>query len=106
MPKYLSQVTYTPEGAGGLLKEGGTARVAYLKGLLEKFGGKVEAFYWAFGDTDAYIITDGSNNVDTAAISLAVSATGTMRVKTTVLLTPEEMDAAAKVSVSFRPPGA
>jgi uncharacterized protein with GYD domain len=99
-------VSYTAEGAKGLLKEGGTSRVAYLRKMVESNGGKLEAFYWAFGEDDAYIITDGPDNVHAAAISLAVSASGAMRVKTVVLLTPEEIDAAAKQGVSFRPPGA
>jgi len=106
MPKYLSQVSYTAEGAKGLLKEGGTSRVAYLRKMVESRGGKLEAFYWALGETDAYIITEGPDNVTTAAISLAVSASGAMRVKTVVLLTPEEIDAAAKQGVGFRAPGA
>jgi len=68
--------------------------------------GKLEAFYWAFGETDTYIIVDVADNVAAAAASLASSASGAARVKTVVLLTAEEIDAAAKRQVSFRPPGA
>jgi len=106
MPKYLAKVSYTAEGVRGLLKEGGTARVAYLRSLVESRGGKLEAFYWAFGETDAYILMEGTSNESAAALSLAVSASGAMGVKTVVLLTPEEIDAAAQQAVSFRPPGA
>ena len=106
MPKFLWQVSYTAEGAKGLLKEGGTSRVAYIREAVESGGGKIEAFYWAFGEDDAYIIVDGLDNATTAALSLAASASGAMRVKTVVLLTPEEIDAAAKQEVGFRPPGA
>jgi uncharacterized protein with GYD domain len=87
----------------GLLKEGARSRVAYLKSLAESLGGKLEACYWAFGETDAYITVDGTDNVGAAALNLAVSA-GAARVKTVVLLAPEEIDAAAKQGVSFRPP--
>jgi uncharacterized protein with GYD domain len=105
MPKHLFQVSYTPEGAKGLLKEGGSARYEYLKGLVEKLGGKLEAMYWAFGDTDLFIITDSPSNEATAALSLVVTASGSMRVKTVQLLTPEQIDEAAKQAVPFRAPG-
>ena len=74
--------------------------------MFESQGGKLEAFYWAFGETDTYIIVDVADNVAAAAASLASSASGAARVKTVVLLTAEEIDAAAKRQVSFRPPGA
>jgi uncharacterized protein with GYD domain len=105
MPKYLTVVSYTPEGAKGLLKEGGTARRAAVEKLMKSLGGRLESFYFAFGENDAYIITEGPDNVTTAAISLTVSASGAVRGKTIVLLTPEEIDQAAKKTVKFRPPG-
>jgi uncharacterized protein with GYD domain len=98
-------VSYSPEGAKGLLKEGGTARRAVTEKLLKSMGGRVEAFYFAFGENDAYIISDAPDNVTIASISLSVSATGAIRSKTIVLLTPEEIDQAAKKTVKFRPPG-
>jgi len=86
MPKYLTVASYTAEGAKGLLKEGGTARRAAVEKLMKSLGGRLEAFYFAFGDNDAYIITEGPD-------------------KTIVLLTPEEIDQAAKKTVKFQPPG-
>jgi len=106
MPKYLFQSSYAAEGVRGLLKEGGSSRVSYLRDLLESRGGKLEAFYWAFGETDTYLIAEVPSNESAAALALAVSASGVGRVKTVVLLTPEEIDAAAKQEISFRPPGA
>lgn len=41
MPKYLLQVSYTPEGAKGLQKDGGTKRRQAAKGLVESVGGKI-----------------------------------------------------------------
>jgi uncharacterized protein with GYD domain len=67
--------------------------------------GKLEAFYYAFGEDDAYVILDLPDNVSMAAAALAVSAAGAATVKTTVLLTPEEIDQAARKAVSYRPPG-
>lgn len=107
MAKYLLEVSYTAEGARGVLKEGGSARRAAVEKLSQALGGKVEVFYYAFGKNDAYVIVDvPGGNVDMAAVSMAVGASGAVSIKTTVLLTPEEIDGAAKKSVDYRPPGA
>jgi uncharacterized protein with GYD domain len=105
MPKYLVQANYVGEGVNGLLKEGGSSRRAAVEKLFESLGGKVEAFYYAFGDTDVFVIADVPDNVTTAALSLTVNATGAVTAKVTVLLTAEEIDAAAKKAPSYRPPG-
>jgi uncharacterized protein with GYD domain len=105
MPKYLLQVSYTPEGAKGLKKDGGTKRRQAAKALFESLGGKVEAFYFALGDDDAVVIADLPDTASLVAASIAVKATGAMTGKTTVLITPEEMDQATKKSTSYSPPG-
>jgi uncharacterized protein with GYD domain len=106
MARYLLQVSYSAEGVRGLLKEGGTSRRAMVEGLAKKLGGSIEAFYYAFGEGDVYVISEMPDNVDAAAISLAVGASGAASIKTVVLLTPEEIDEATKRSVDYRPPGA
>ena len=105
MPKYLIQANYVGEGLKGLLKEGGSSRRATIEKLLGSVGGRVEAFYYAFGDTDAFVIVDLPDNVTAAALSLTINATATVTVKVTALLTPEEIDAAAKKTLAYRPPG-
>lgn len=105
MPKYLVQANYVGEGLKGLLKEGGSSRRAAVEKLFGSLGGKVEAFYYAFGDTDLFVIADAPDNVTAAALSLTVNAAGAATSRVTVLLTPEEIDAAAKKSPSYRPPG-
>ncbi len=105
MPKYLLQASYTAEGLRGLLKEGATKRKAAAEQLIDSLGGKLEVFYPAFGDTDVFLIVDAPDNESAAAASMAVGASGAVQVKTTVLLTPEEMDRATKKTVSYRPPG-
>ena len=105
MPKYLVQANYVGEGLKGLLKEGGTSRRAAVEKLFSSVGGKVEAFYYAFGDTDVFVIADVPDNVTAAALSLTVSASGSVTAKVTVLLTAEEIDAAAKKTLAYRPPG-
>ena len=105
MPKYLFMGSYTAAGAAGLHKEGGTGRRAATEQLIGSLGGKVEAYYFAFGGDDFVLIADLPGNVQAAAGSLAASSAGGVTVRTTVLLTPEEMDDATKQSTSYRPPG-
>lgn len=105
MPKYLIQASYTTEGVKGLAKDGGTKRRQAAEAAITSAGGRVESFYFAFGDHDAYIVVDGPDNASVAAASLAVNASGAVTVKTVVLLTPEEMDQAAKKTVTYTPPG-
>ena len=105
MPKYLYQASYTPEGTKGLLRDGGSKRRAAVEEVAKALGGKVEAFYYAFGESDVFVIVDVPDHTSAAAVSLAVNASGAVKLKTTVLMTPEEMDAATKKSVSYRPPG-
>ncbi len=76
MPKMLIKASYTAEGAKGLIKEGGTGRRAAVQKLIEGVGGKMEAFYFAYGDADAYLIVDVPDAVDGLALSMAVNASG------------------------------
>jgi uncharacterized protein with GYD domain len=105
MPKYLTQANYVGEGLKGLLKEGGSSRRAAVEKLFGSVGGRVEAFYYAFGDTDLFVIADMPDNVSAAALSMIVNAAGAATAKITVLLTAEEIDAATKKTVTYRPPG-
>src|SRR5579863_9778978 len=106
MPKYLIRANYTAEGTKGLVKSGGgTARRAAVQEMLRPAGGEIEAFYYALGEDDVYVIAQLPDNVSAAAVSLAVNASGAVNLKTTVLLTPEEIDQAARKSVNYRAPG-
>jgi uncharacterized protein with GYD domain len=105
MPKYLLEVSYTLEGIRGLRAEGGSARVAAVTAATEAAGGKVESFYFAFGDNDAYLIVDYPDVVTAAGAVLAVTAGGGATVRTVALLTPAEVDASVKMQSSYRPPG-
>ena len=105
MPKYLLHAKYSAEGARGLLKDGGSKRKSAAEELVKSVGGKLEAFYFAFGDADAYIVVEAPDNASVAAASLAVSASGLVSTKTIVLMTPEEMDQAMKKSAKYSPPG-
>jgi uncharacterized protein with GYD domain len=105
MPKYLLEVSYTLDGVKGLLAKGGSAREAVATAAVKSAGGKVESFYFAFGGTDVFVIADLPDNAAAAAVALTVTAGGGVTTKTTVLLTPAEIDDAAKRTVTYRPPG-
>ena len=105
MAKFLFEASYTPEGAKGIIKDGGSARRAAIEKAVTGLGGRLEAFYFAFGGVDAFVIVDLPDNVTAAAMALAVGQSGLASTKTVVLLTPEEVDAATKKSVPYRGPG-
>ena len=104
MPKYLFTGSYTAEGARGVLKEGGTGRRAATDKLIASLGGTVEAYYFAFGSDDFYLIAELPGNAAAAAAALTAGASGAIRTRTIVLLTPEEVDAATKLSPTYRAP--
>src|SRR3990172_410672 len=106
MAKYMIQASYTQAGVQGVLKEGGSSRRDAIAGLLAGLGGGLEGFYFAFGDDDVFVIADLPDNITAAAIGLTVAAAGAVSSRTVVLLTPQEVDAATKKSVDYRPPGA
>ena len=105
MQKYLIQANYIGEGIAGLLKEGGTRRRAAVDELFKSLGGAVEAFYFAFGDRDVFIIGELPDNATATALALRVNASGAATCRTIVLITPEEVDEAVKKTGTYRPPG-
>jgi uncharacterized protein with GYD domain len=105
MPKYLFRASLSPEGIAGVLSEGGTARRAVVKNAIETLGGTLEAFYLAFGDDDTVGIMELPDNETAAAFALEVSSSGRVSVRTTVLITPEEIDAARSKKSGWRAPG-
>jgi uncharacterized protein with GYD domain len=104
MPRFLFEASYTVEGVKGLRRQGGSGRREAVARAAHSAGGRLEQFYFAFGDNDAFAVADLPDNQSAAAFSLAVSEAGGARVRTVVLLTPEEVDAAARHSVEYRPP--
>lgn len=105
MPKYLITGTYTLTGIKGVLAEGGIGRRDAVEKLASSLGGRVESFYFAFGGDDFHVIVDLPGNEAAAAAAMTVAGAGSASPRTVVLLTPEEVDAATKLSPSYRPPG-
>ena len=106
MPKYLFECNYTQEGLKGVASAGGSARRDAIESMISALGGTVDAFYFAQGESDVVLIIDLPDNKTVTAVSLAVGAAGAVtNMKTRTLLTPEEVDEAAKTAVDYRPPG-
>ena len=104
--KFMIQASYSAEGARGLLKDGGSARRAAVQKIVEGAGGKLESFYYAYGAHDVIAVTDLPDAASALALSLAVNASGAVRLSTTPLITPEEVAAACAKSMTYRAPGA
>jgi uncharacterized protein with GYD domain len=105
MAKYLGMARYTAEGTHGLMKDGGSGRVATVTKMVKKLGGKVESFYFAYGEFDAYVIVDIPDEAAALALSLAVNGSGKTTIQMVPLITEKQMDDAVKTSVNYRAPG-
>jgi uncharacterized protein with GYD domain len=105
MPKYLLEVNYTLDGVRGVVAKGGSARKTAAQAAAKSLGGKLDSFYFAFGGNDVYTVADMPDNPAAAALALAVTAGGGAVVRTVVLLTTDEIDAATQKGVKYSPPG-
>ncbi len=105
MPKFLAQASYTPEGLKGLARDTASGRRAMLARAFEKIGGKLEAFYYAFGADDVLAIAECPDNISAAAVSLTIAASGLVRIRLTALLSVEEVDQALKRGFEYKAPG-
>ena len=99
MPRFLHQVSYTPESLARLISNP-QDRFEAVRGPIEKLGGKIEHGYFSFGEHDAVLITEMPDSVSAAAIALAFAAGGALRnCTTTPLLTAAEgLDAMRKAA--------
>jgi uncharacterized protein with GYD domain len=105
VPRFMIAANYTAEGEKGLLRDGGTARRTSVTKMIEDLGGAVETFDYAFGTDDVFVVCELPDNVTAAAIGLAIGASGLVAIRTIVLLTPEEIDAAAAKHAEYHGPG-
>jgi uncharacterized protein with GYD domain len=106
MAKFLVKAKYTAEGVKGVMKEGGSGRVAAVTKLTKSLGGKIEAFYFAYGECDAYLIVDVEDEATVLGLSLAVNASGAVTLELVPLISPKTLDEATKKTVNYRAPGA
>jgi uncharacterized protein with GYD domain len=106
MTKFMVRASYTAEGTKGLMKEGGSSRKATVGNLIKGLGGNMEVFYYAFGETDVYVICDLPDSATAVALNMVINATGAVKVSLIPLLNVEDVDAACKKSIPYRAPGA
>lgn len=106
MAKYLLKVSYSVDGLKGVMKEGGSSRVKAVERALAGVGGSLEAFYFAFGADDVYVIVDVPDHTAAIAMAATVASSGAIdSYETVVLLSPAEIDQALNVTVDYTPPG-
>ena len=106
MPKFLVQAKYTSEGTEGLLESSASERRKAVEQLMSALGGKLETFYFTFGNDDAIIIVDLPSTEAALTAAFAVRASGMVQSSTTPLITIDEADRAIERHVTYRPPGA
>lgn len=105
MSKYLYQASYTADGVKGLAKDTASGRKAAVAHAIETLGGKLETLYFSFGEYDILAVVDLPDNAAAARFALRAASTGQVSVRTTLLLTSEEVDKALLKSVDYRAPG-
>ena len=105
MPRYLFIGGYTADGAKGVLKDGGTKRRKAATEVMASTGGTLEDIFWAFGSDDFYVLATFPSHAAAAAASLKVGASGAINIRTVVVLSAEDLDAASQLSPKYSPPG-
>ena len=107
MPRYMIQASYNNQGISGLLSNP-QDRAEAVRPVIERLGGRLESFDYAFGDYDVVAIVELPDNVSAAAIAMAIGSGGAIRsFKTTVLISMNDAVEAMRraSSTGYRPPG-
>jgi uncharacterized protein with GYD domain len=105
MPKYMISANYTAQGMEGIRSAGAKSRIDAVSTMLEAMGGRLESFHFAFGDTDVFAIAEVPDDEAAAAVAIAINASGAVNIRTTKLLTVEQIDEALRRTVNYQPPG-
>jgi len=105
MPKYLFEITYTETGLQGVLKEGGYKQREVFENAVRSLDGWLEVVYFSFGETDLFVVAELPDNVSASTFSMIASSAGAARVKTIVLISPDEIEKATKKTINYRPSG-
>jgi uncharacterized protein with GYD domain len=107
MPLYLMRFSYTPDAWSRLIKKPEDRRDV-ARAVVEKLGGRLQGFWYGFGEHDGFVLIDAPDNVAAAAFSVGIAAGGSLRsAETTPLLTVEEMVEALEKAqgLPYRSPG-
>ena len=105
MPRFLFIANYAPEGAQALMQSGGSVRRSSIEKAAASLGGRVESFDFALGADDVYVLAELPDHQAAAAMSLTVNAAGVARLRTVVLMSPEELDSVSGLRADYTPAG-
>ena len=108
MPLYMSTFDYEPQVWAELVHNPEN-RTETVSRVLEDAGCKLKGLWYAFGKNDGFALIEAPDNVTSASISIAISASGAFRkFETTVLMTQDELVKALKKAqdVAYVAPGA
>jgi uncharacterized protein with GYD domain len=108
MPNYMIQVGYTPESWAAQVKNPRNA-LERVQPTAEALDGRLESFYYCFGEYDVMAIAEFPDDKAAAAWAVGITAGGAVRsFRTTPLLSAEDgvgvMREANKVSSMYAPP--
>lgn len=96
MPRYVIQASYNSAAAAAFVSNP-QDRVAGVRALVEKLGGKLESFDFCLGEYDLFAVATVPDDSTATAIALAVNAPGHLKsYKTTRLMSPQEFLEAQK----------
>jgi len=106
MARFMFKVSYSKEGMQGVIKEGAANRKTFIEKMAAEMGGSISSFDFAFGDTDAYVISEMPDQINAAAVATAVAASGAASIETVVLISADDVDRAIAKHAPYRAPGA
>jgi uncharacterized protein with GYD domain len=105
MGKYLFHGSFSADGLRGIMKDGAASRPKAVEALAASVGGTLESYYFAFGDDSYFVVVDLPNDEAAAACAMVVGSSGALTNSTIKLLTPDQVDAAMRLSPAYRAPG-
>jgi len=103
----MSTFEYKPEVWSELISNPEN-RTETVSRLLENAGCKLKGLWYAFGQSDGFALIEAPNNVTSASLMIAISASGAFnRFETTVLMTQDELISALEKAqnVEYVAPG-
>lgn len=92
MATFMYLGKYTPEGLKGLAAEGGTKRQEATEKLVSSIGGTILQYSFAVGEYDFVLIVDLPDSAAGLIAPILTGASGTVRVLTVPLVSPQEID--------------